>query len=89
MCSHEILNYVTAETQRTSLILSQLERMKKGGEENGKNDERKLRDTKWREWRLKVYILNEGFVQTGGLHREPSLLLELATLFIYMLIGQR
>lgn len=33
MCSHEILKHMTAETQRTSLILSQLERMKKGDEE--------------------------------------------------------
>lgn len=45
MWSHEILNDVTAETQSTSLILSQLERMKarKIGSEN---DEGKLKDTK-------------------------------------------
>lgn len=36
ICSHEILKYVIAEPQRTSLILSQLERMKEGGEENRK-----------------------------------------------------
>lgn len=48
ICSHEILSYVTAEAQRTSLILSQLERMEEGrwGKTGSENDERKLRDTK-------------------------------------------
>lgn len=50
---------------------------------------RESEGNKGSEWRLKVYILNEWLVQTGGLHGKPSLLLELATLFIYMLIGQR
>ena len=48
ICSHEILKYVIAEPQRTSLILSQLERMKEGGEEKkgSESDERKPRETK-------------------------------------------
>lgn len=63
--------------------------MKKRGEENEcENDKGKLRDTKRARGVISFFILNERFMQAGGWYPEPSLLLELATLLIYMLIGQ-
>lgn len=66
---HVPMKFVTAETQSTFLILSQLKGTREGGEEN---KERGMRDTKGAsDVYILVNILNEWFASAGGLHQEP------------------
>lgn len=71
MCRHEILKYAAAETQSMSLILSQLERMKKAGEA-ARAAGGEYRHKKARMGRLKV---GSGWLmQAGGLYHEAAVI---------------